>query len=89
MNDPNAMFFNGTPADYIIPLMIPERLRKRLPSYELEHVREQLLTAIQQYDSFCDRQPDFNWELARQRVQAVLAEYGETLPVLHDEPGNK
>ena len=89
MNDPNAMFFNGTPADYIIPLMIPERLRKRLPSYELEHVREQLLTAIQQYDSFCDRKPDFNWELARKRVEVVLAEYGETLPALQNESGNK
>ena len=83
--DSLSMFYNRTPAYYLTSLMISDRLRNRLPSYEVAHLREQLLTAIDQNKSFCDEDPAFDWNLVRERVLAVLADYGETLPVSEAE----
>src|SRR5258708_16376850 len=80
LNEPDSLFYNNPPIYYIISLIIPDRLRQRLPSYEVEHLREQLLGAIQQNDSFCDRNPNFNWELARKRIEVILSEYDKYRP---------
>lgn len=80
LNDPDSMFYNRTPTYYLLPAIIPARLIKRLPSDQLPVLRQDILKTIEQGDTFCDRKPDFDWNLARQRIEALLAEYGESLP---------
>jgi hypothetical protein len=65
--------------------MIPDRLRKRLPGSEIGHLAELLMSVIQQEDSFCDRDPNFDWKLAGERAQAILKEYGESFPKSEEE----
>jgi len=81
LNEANSLFYNGTPIFYITPLLIPDRLRRRLPRSELAHLNENLLLSIQLNNSFCDRDQGFDWESARTRVQTLLTGYGESLPL--------
>jgi hypothetical protein len=80
LNDPDSFIFHEPPTYYILSLVIPEQLKQKFSSVELQLLRGRLLDSIQQKDSFCDRKPEFDWKLARQRIERVLAEYGEQLP---------
>jgi|ERR1041385_952471 hypothetical protein len=82
MNDPGAGFYNRTPIEYVVPLFIPETLKARLSISEAYNLRHRIQGAVDSGDSFIARKPNFDCEAARERVEAILREYGATLPCL-------
>jgi hypothetical protein len=80
-------FYHETAEHYVIPLLIPETLRRRLSAVERNVLVGRLQWAITQGDSRVEFAESYDWRAAKSRVEAVLIEYGETLPVrIRDDP---
>ena len=76
-------FYHEAAEYYVIPLLIPDTLRRRLsqpPSTETGWP-ERLQWAITQGDSRIEFADGHDWHAAKARVDAVLLDYGESLPV--------
>lgn len=82
-------FLHEAPAYYILPLLMPRSLRRRIGRGEINmsSVDTDLQRAIENRQGLrCYSDPEYDWAAARSRVEAVLAGYGERLPGPEDEP---
>ena len=80
----SQMFFHDTPIEFVSYLLQPAALRKRDigPDDDPVEVTHKIEHAVNQgyaYDS-----EHYDWDAARRRVEAVLAEYGASLPTPDD-----
>lgn len=83
LNNVAPGFYNATPARYVAPLLVPERLRDKLRGFGLVVLQSRLQHAIEGgNDPFFDLDPDYDWSAARERVEAVLNAYGGSLTEL-------
>ena len=83
LNDPSHGFYHEAPLRYVTRLLIPYQLQSTLNVRQADRFQEQIEKAIDGGDCFSYTGDDFDWEAARQRVERLLAEYGERLPVYH------
>lgn len=77
-----SLLFNETPFWYIVLLLIPVALEERLRGSNddrLVELERRLLDAVHRYGDH-QAEKNYDWEAARRRVEAVLAEVGEGLP---------
>jgi hypothetical protein len=74
-----GIFYHETPIYYIVPELVPGALARKLDAHELMSLDARIETTIYNGDSCCDSRPDFDWHAARDRVERVLNEYGESL----------
>lgn len=79
MDDPADLYYHESPQYWIKDLLIPAPLRQRLSDHDLAVLRARLLDAFadEHYYHF-PRGTD--WRPFRQRIDAILAEYGARLP---------
>lgn len=80
----SQLFFHDTPIEYVSRLLQPPALRRRYigpedDPVEIDHKIEHAVNQDYAYDS-----QHYDWDAARRRVEAVLAEYGASLPVPED-----
>lgn len=80
----SKLFFHDSPIEYLSHLLQPPTLRKRYIGpddnpVEVEHKIEHAVNQDYGYDS-----AHYDWDAARRRVEAVLAEYGASLPTPDD-----
>jgi hypothetical protein len=74
----NSFFYHEDALWYVSRFLIPDRLGQCLGGYEAERLSWRLANAIG-VGREAERNPAFDWDAARERVEAVLREYGETL----------
>ncbi len=79
-----GVFFHDSPIEYVSRLLQPPALRKRYigpddDPVEIDHKIEHAVNQDYHYDS-----ERYDWDTARRRVEAVLAEYGASLPTPED-----
>lgn len=96
-----GMFYHETPIWRITPLMIPDSLAARMNPTDLLRLEGRIEAAIRHPGSDVpygteaeETRENFDWSAAKQRVEAVLNEYGETLesvqfPVMVQRVGSK
>lgn len=80
-------FFHELPMYYVAEVIVPPRLESSLHVFDLIKLREQILDVIENGDPFCDEDPDFDWEAAKDRVERLLNEYGDSLSNLRLNEG--
>lgn len=84
LDDPNDIYFHQTPQYWIISLLIPSSLKNRLSASELNDLQGRILTVFKDERNF--RFPaDTDWTPYRPKVDEILAQYGEHLPVLSSD----
>lgn len=83
----NILFYHEEALWHVTRFLIPERLCQRLGGYETMRLSWRLQQAIG-IGNDVERTPAFDWDAARQRVEAVLHEYGETLAGPDDHIGD-
>jgi len=81
MKRPPNLIFTCNPDYYVIRLMVPNRLFASLSGVERLKLLERIQGAIQEHDSFYYLDEKFNWQDARVRVESILREYGEVIPI--------
>ncbi len=74
----DGLFYHEEALWYVAPLLISDRLTQRLGSRESMRLEWRLQRVIG-VGKDVERNPAFDWDAARERVEAVLGEYGETL----------
>lgn len=81
----SQMFFHDSPIEYVSHLLQPPSLRNRPigPDDDPVEIEHKIEHAVNQ-DYACNSD-QYDWEAARRRVEAVLAEYGASLPT-PDQP---
>lgn len=90
----NDLFYHETPIHYIVPELVPRTLANKLHVYELMSLHGRIETTIYNGDSCCASRLDYDWHAAKERVERVLNEYGESLANVQqrgrkgDQPGN-
>jgi hypothetical protein len=77
-------FYHETPIYYLTPFLIPDSLKDRLDGDQLLKIEQRLEHVINFTDSgSCyygyANDKKFDWNAAKQRVEMVLNEFGETL----------
>jgi hypothetical protein len=70
-----GLFYHDTALSYVVPLLIPDRLRERLGFGEFNRLCERLETAIVERNSEFVLASTYDWEAAKHRVESILAEY--------------
>jgi hypothetical protein len=85
ITDYYATFRHETLVYYLIPALIPESLRTRLEPHDMTILESRIQHAIEHMGGFpaakaIVRDNTYDWAAARDRLQAILAEYGERLP---------
>lgn len=81
----SQLFFHDTPIEYVSSLLQPPSLRARPigPEDDPVEIEHKIERAVNQ-DYACNSN-QYDWDAARRRVEAVLAEYGAVLPT-PDQP---
>ncbi|MEO6808979.1 MAG: hypothetical protein ABI353_07690 [Isosphaeraceae bacterium] len=74
----SAWFYHEGALTYITRFLIPDRLTRNLGGSCSERLTWQLESVIGTWNEV-ERNAAFDWDAARERVMAVLSEYGETL----------
>ncbi len=73
-------FYHETAEYYVIPLLIPATLKRRLSAIDRNQLTARLQRAIAQGDSRVEFADGHDWNAAKARTEAVLQEFGESLP---------
>ena len=81
LNHEHDALFNDTPAYIMAPMLIPEELKRRLPSDEHLRLVKKIRDALNTPDGFPEQNADYDWREAAERVRTILREYGSGLPV--------
>jgi hypothetical protein len=81
MADPGDIFFHETPQYWVKYLLVPEELKRRLPSDEWIRIANRILAALEQGPY--EYPPGTDWRPFRKKVEHILNEYGASL----DRPG--
>jgi hypothetical protein len=95
----DGLFYHEAPMYYITPLLIPPSLSARITALQRGKLCERLFVTIRHPCSYTPygEEPEnpetFDWQAAKQRVEAVVNEYGETLesiqyPVMVERPSS-
>jgi hypothetical protein len=72
-------FYHETPIYYLRPKLIPKRLRETLSENDWWRLGTAIETALfEQSDKLGE--DGYDWPAAREKINALLAEYGHTLP---------
>lgn len=79
LNNQNSLLYREHGPLYVTPLLVPASIKSKLNPYDLMVFRERLAGAIQADDLNCEFTEEYDWKAAKERVDAVLAEYGESL----------
>lgn len=84
----SGLFYHEDALYYVLPLLVPERLAETFTSYPsdrsltlLWHLELEPAIKRPEGDTLPWHMPDFDWESAKRRVQAVLEKYGADLPL--------
>ena len=88
LNNQNSLLYREHSPLYLTPLLVPASVKAKLNPYDLMVFRERLAGAIHADDLSCEFADEYDWKAAKERVDAVLAEYGESLAqvkVEHDK----
>ena len=64
--------------------LVPTSIEEVLDFSELLIIRERIQRAIEDGNPFCYLDPNHDWEAAKQRVEEVLNECGESLDSLRE-----
>jgi len=80
----SKLFFHDSPIEYLSRLLQPSALRRRYIGpddnpFEIDHKIEHAVNREYHYDS-----ERYDWDAARRRVEAALAEYDASLPTPDD-----
>ena len=81
-----TFFYHESPIWYISSLLVPEFLRTRLHAYEYQDLLSELQHAIEGSDPFGVTDDSYDWDRAKERIEALLREYGVTLADVEDYP---
>jgi hypothetical protein len=73
-----------TPAFYLTPVLLPPSLYRHYQGSERIDIERQIEEAVVGYDSASHLHANYEWDAARERVKALLAQYGASLPGPHD-----
>ncbi len=73
-----------TPVWFLTHVLEPPSLRRRYQPMDRIAIDFAIEMAVVGEDSAAHLQPSFDWEAARERVKAVLARYGASLPNADD-----
>lgn len=76
LDDENALLFHWGPHEYLVRLIIPEKLNEALDADEKFELRKLLLSIIERNGSFSCKKPNFNWHLAKRLIARVLKQVG-------------
>jgi hypothetical protein len=77
MADPDDMFFHETPEYWVKYLLVPEDLKRRLPSHEWIEIANRIWAVLDQEST--DFPPRKDWRMIRKKVERILAGYGTSL----------
>ncbi len=80
----NVWFYREDAIWYVTRFLIPRQLARRLAPKSYNQLDGAMASAIGTGLEM-ERNPAFDWEAARERVEAVLAAYGESLPGPDDD----
>jgi hypothetical protein len=73
-------FNHETPVYYVTPVLVPQSIRSKMHGFELIHFENRLESTIKGYGEPLWAKPDeYDWKAAKQRVESILNEYGESL----------
>jgi hypothetical protein len=75
-----GMRLDRTPVWFLTHVLEPPSLRRRYQGGDRIGIDLEIEVAIVGEDSADHLQPNYDWEAARERVKAVLARYGASLP---------
>jgi hypothetical protein len=75
-----GLFYHDTSISYIIDLLIPSELLRRLEGNERSQLESRIERAIGLDDSALGLAQPHDWPAARRRVERILKEYGASLP---------
>jgi hypothetical protein len=78
----SGLFYHEEASWYVVPLLIPEALRQRLPSSEHHKLMYKIEAAIVHGKSPIAFAENYDWKAARDRVEAILNEYGSSLAMV-------
>jgi hypothetical protein len=77
LNDQNSIFYHDVALYYVIPRLIPSHLGLEIGAYcSLYSSIDQAIGPTLEVE----RNPQFDWEAAKSRVEAVLASHDAALP---------
>jgi hypothetical protein len=77
--DPHSAIYCESLAYWVIPELIPKRLKSRLHAYDLNTLEGRIESAILAGNPEGDLRGDYDWNAARDRVEFILKEFGESL----------
>jgi hypothetical protein len=80
----NPFFYHEEALWYVAGLLIPDRLTQRLGSRDTECLGWRIQAVIG-LGKDVERDPAFDWDAARERVEAVFRDYGETIAGPEDQ----
>ena len=80
----SGMPTDRTPVWYLAHVLLPPSLHRRYQGLERINIEKEIEEAVVQDDSAAHLLTNHDWEAARERVKAVLARYGASLPVPDD-----
>jgi hypothetical protein len=75
-------FYHETPIYYITSYLVPDSIKKRLDAHRLLILKNRIEQAILHSHPVVEIESapfDFDWKAAKQKVESILNEYGETL----------
>ncbi len=81
LDDPHDMVYHETPQYWVKHLFVPDSLKARLSDDEVYRVEGRILDAFKDEHHY-HFPKDTDWEPYRAKVERILSEYGERLPVL-------
>jgi hypothetical protein len=77
-----GFFYHEDAYYYILPLLVPSRLRQDLNARDLSKLQhDKIKPAITHFGSYPLWLSPYDWDAARARINAILSEYGHRLPV--------
>lgn len=78
MADPEDIFFHETPQYWIIPVLVPDELRRRLSAADVRNVEVRILGAFNDSHHY-EFPPGTDWLPFREKIECILHEYGAHL----------
>jgi hypothetical protein len=79
INDENSLLFHEEPGFYLATLLVPDSIKERTTRIETIRLAGRLVQSIYLGRADEGSARDYDWEAAKHRLNAILAEYGENL----------
>lgn len=75
-----AMFYHDFPIEYVSCILVPRNLWEHYSGQERVAIMHEIEHAVYNGSREAHSWPGYDWNSARQRVEAVLARHGTSLP---------